>query len=217
MRFNIIAAKDNREKQPIITDGRRPPGFEADGPLRERLMAETPSRLGWVYVLTNPAFPGMVKIGFTSETPRKRAADLSRATGVPLPFTVVWARAVSDCAYVEAAVHRLLDDKRVQGKKAAGARKEAEFFRVDVRTARQVIEAAAGACLGPVYRPGPTRQPHKRWRGRARRHSRRGDGLALCLLAGVTVFLALFFLKPPTGWLPRQAAEVAVAIERLNS
>jgi hypothetical protein len=118
----------------------------------------TPSTPGWVYILTNEAMPGMVKIGLTTKTSKERAAELSSPSGMPLPFVVAWARAVSDCDYVEKAVHRMLDDKR-------------ESFRVDVAAARQVIEAAAGSMLGRRWLTPPTR---KAGRGKGRR-KRRGD------------------------------------------
>jgi len=44
-----------------------------------------------VYVLSNPTMPGYVKIGFTDKTPEERAIQLSRSTGVILPFKVEWA------------------------------------------------------------------------------------------------------------------------------
>ena len=40
---------------------------------------------GTVYVLTNPAMPGMVKIGKTTRDVTHRLKDLY-STGVPLPF-----------------------------------------------------------------------------------------------------------------------------------
>ena len=123
-----------------------------------------PSQPGWVYVLTNEAMPRMVKIGLTTKTPKERAAELSSATGVPLPFVVAWARAVPDCAYVEKAVHRMLDDKRVNGRR--------ESFRVDVKTARQVIEAAAGSMLGRPWQTPPARPARKAWQGRGRNRRR---------------------------------------------
>jgi hypothetical protein len=45
---------------------------------------------GWVYTLTNPAMPRLVKIGLTTKTPKERAAELTAATGVPMPFKVRW-------------------------------------------------------------------------------------------------------------------------------
>ncbi len=59
-----------------------------------------------VYVLTNDAMPSRVKIGRTSgESVERRIAELSRATGVPLPFRVAIARRVSDPIKVERALH----------------------------------------------------------------------------------------------------------------
>ena len=168
-------------------------------------MGQTPAGLGWVYILTNEAMPGMVKIGLTTRTPKERAAELSASSGVPLPFKVAWARAVPDCAYVEKAVHRMLDDKRVSASR--------ESFRVDVTTARQVIEAAAGSMLGCRWRAPPSR---KAGRGRGRRKRERdltGFGLAAAMAAVIAV-LVLF--KPPLpGWLG-PVGQALAAIERLG-
>ena len=135
------------------------------------------------YILTNPALPGMVKIGLTTRNPRDRAAELASSSGVPLPFAVAWARAVTDCATVERAVHRMLDDKRVSGKR--------EFFRVDVGTARQVIEAAAGSALGRRFRPRPAVFKGAGKRRRKRGRDLTGFGLAASVVALVAV-LVLF-------------------------
>lgn len=126
--------------------------------------------------------PGLVKIGLTDRNPQVRAAELTRATGVPAPFVIAWCRAVSDCAGVESAVHRMLHDRRVSNRR--------EFFRCDVTTARQVIEAAAGATLGRPYAP---RQGIGKGRGR-RWRLRRGDAAALLLLAAVALVLASLLL-----------------------
>jgi len=40
---------------------------------------------GYVYILTNPSMPGLVKIGRSKNGGRKRASDLYQ-TGVPTPF-----------------------------------------------------------------------------------------------------------------------------------
>mgnify|MGYP003657841440 FL=1 len=45
----------------------------------------------WVYVLSNPTQPGLLKIGYTKLTPDERAKQISNATGVPLPYEVAWA------------------------------------------------------------------------------------------------------------------------------
>ena len=43
--------------------------------------------LGYVYVMSNVAMPGLYKIGCTSRNPYERASDLY-STGVPAPFVV---------------------------------------------------------------------------------------------------------------------------------
>lgn len=160
-----------------------------------------PDTPGWVYILTNPSMPGLVKIGLTTRSLETRAAELAAATGVPVPFVIAWGRAVSDCAYVERVVHRMLDDRRVSGKR--------EFFRCDVKTARQVIEAAAGKKLGRRYRSPP--RP-------VRRRRRRGGDLTGALLLGsaVAAVVVLVFFKPPLGWLPASLAEPLGTLERLR-
>ena len=149
--------------------------------------------------------PGLVKIGLTDRNPQVRAAELTRATGVPAPFVIAWCRAVSDCAGVESTVHRMLHDKRVTDRR--------EFFRCDVATARQVIEAAAGAALGRVYRPA---RDQRRRKGR-RRRLRRGDAAVLLFLGAVVLVLALLLLKPALpDWLPRPLAVIGRTIEGVH-
>jgi hypothetical protein len=42
----------------------------------------------WVYVLSNPTLPAMLKIGYTKNQPEERARQISNATGVALPYKV---------------------------------------------------------------------------------------------------------------------------------
>ena len=48
-----------------------------------------------VYILTNEAMPGLIKIGYTDNTIEKRMKELSRHSGVPLPFTCYYADFIS--------------------------------------------------------------------------------------------------------------------------
>ena len=60
-----------------------------------------------VYVLTNPAMPGIVKIGMTSASDvQKRMGELY-STGVPLPFDCVIAREIEgiEAGEIENALH----------------------------------------------------------------------------------------------------------------
>ncbi|MCP2207456.1 GIY-YIG nuclease family protein [Bradyrhizobium diazoefficiens] len=74
-----------------------------------------------VYVLTNEAMPGLVKIGCTQNDLAGRVRGLFQ-TGVPLPFEVFYACEVQDCKFVEKQIHDAFGDHRVS--------KSREFFRI---------------------------------------------------------------------------------------
>jgi len=84
---------------------------------------------GWVYVLTNEAMPGLVKVGYTMKDPAIRAQDLYKdpkigaLAGVPMPFVVAYKALVVNPYQVEQAVHKLLEKKRLN--------EEREFFHVN--------------------------------------------------------------------------------------
>lgn len=65
-----------------------------------------------IYILTNAAMPGYVKIGRTANL-ETRVKDLSRASGVPLPFEVFYAAEVADSAFVEKQLHEAFGGTRV--------------------------------------------------------------------------------------------------------
>ena len=48
---------------------------------------------GWVYCLSNPSMPGLLKIGMTLQTPEKRAKGLF-STGVAEAFVIEFAKKV---------------------------------------------------------------------------------------------------------------------------
>jgi len=75
-----------------------------------------------IYILTNEAMPGYVKIGKTNNNIEQRIRELSASTSVPLPFTVFYACVVKNAQYVEHQLHDAFDDNRVNPKR--------EFFRV---------------------------------------------------------------------------------------
>jgi hypothetical protein len=77
-----------------------------------------------VYIFTNEAMPGLVKIGLTTaESIESRIAQLSAATGIPLPFECYFAAEVKDCEKLEETLHELFSESRINPKR--------EFFRVD--------------------------------------------------------------------------------------
>ena len=66
---------------------------------------------GWVYVISNRAMPGLVKIGFSTKDPQLRARELA-STGVPHSFTVEYDALVLSPHAVEQQVHQALAAKR---------------------------------------------------------------------------------------------------------
>lgn len=85
---------------------------------------------GWLYLLTNPAMPGLVKIGMTTRSPEERALELA-STGVPMPFHVAAAWAVDDVRAAERDAHAALARYRVSDQR--------EWFRLSVPAAIKVL------------------------------------------------------------------------------
>ena len=85
-----------------------------------------------VYILTNPVMPGLVKIGRTTDI-NKRVRDLSKDTGVPIPFECFYACEVKDGKLVEEALHDGFKDVRINPKR--------EFFEKDPERILSILKA----------------------------------------------------------------------------
>ena len=86
----------------------------------------------WVYVLTNPSMPGMVKIGYTKDDPNLRVKQLNASTGVAVDFTLEWAFGCYNAIELEQEVHKHLNSFRVNTNR--------EFFNVSVDKAKTAIK-----------------------------------------------------------------------------
>lgn len=75
-----------------------------------------------VYVLTNEAMPGYVKVGKTTTSLEQRMKELSSSTSVPLPFTCFYACSVKNATFVERQIHDAFDNNRPNKKR--------EFFQI---------------------------------------------------------------------------------------
>ena len=82
---------------------------------------------GTVYILTNDAMPGQLKIGMTTRDPHERARELSRGTGVALPFVVVYSAKVPDALAAEKLIHQRLHRFRTNRRR--------EFFELPLKDA----------------------------------------------------------------------------------
>ena len=88
--------------------------------------------LNVVYVLTNPAMPGLVKIGYTTqEDANARIAQLY-TTGVPVPFELNFACKVQNAEEVERALHLAFAPHRINPKR--------EFFKIDPDQAIAILK-----------------------------------------------------------------------------
>ena len=86
-----------------------------------------------VYVLTNEAMEGMVKIGRTTTSVEQRIRELDN-TSMPLPFQCFYAAEVGNSLLVEGKLHRIFSDKRIRSNR--------EFFRADANQVREAIQLA---------------------------------------------------------------------------
>ena len=89
---------------------------------------------GWVYVMSNPAFI-YLKIGQSAKDPQERASELSSATGVPMPYELVYSALVEEFRVVERDVHHRLASHRVNNNR--------EFFDCSLDKAVETIRAIA--------------------------------------------------------------------------
>lgn len=85
-----------------------------------------------VYVLSNPAMPGLVKIGRTSHDDANTRIAQLYTTGVPVPFTIEFAARVPNSEEVEKALHTAFAPYRVNPKR--------EFFRLDPEQAIAILK-----------------------------------------------------------------------------
>ena len=75
-----------------------------------------------IYVLTNEAMPGYIKVGRTLTSLEQRIRELNSSTSIPLPFTAFYACIVNDAQFVEHQLHDAFDDNRVNPRR--------EFFNI---------------------------------------------------------------------------------------
>ena len=166
---------------------------------------------GWVYVLTNPAYPGCVKIGGTGRTATHRARELLHEYGPGQPFAVAedCLFPVSDWRNVEAAAHRMLSDRRLP---------RSELFRCSPVQAARTIKAAARAFDRPglfrrLVMPRPVLdRPKPSWKRR-----RRGTNWLPLLLGMAIAAGAVAIARPDTpSWMPLPIARTVQLVERLG-
>src|SRR5580658_3781291 len=90
---------------------------------------------GIVYLLTNEAMPGYIKIGLTRQNDVGERVRQLDNTSVPTPFECYFAAHVPDCEKLERTLHFVFGEKR--------ARRNREFFTITPDLAKAIIELVA--------------------------------------------------------------------------
>ncbi len=90
---------------------------------------------GIVYILTNAAMPGYVKIGLTRQNDVSDRVRQLDNTSIPVPFECYYAAHVPDCAKLERTLHFVFGESR--------ARRSWEFFTIDSDLAKAIIDLVA--------------------------------------------------------------------------
>ena len=85
-----------------------------------------------VYVLTNPAMPGLVKIGKTTQLEVEERMKQLYSTGVPVPFDCAFACKVKDATEVERALHLAFGMTRINPNR--------EFFKLEPERVIAVLQ-----------------------------------------------------------------------------
>ncbi len=87
---------------------------------------------GIIYLLANPAMPGIIKIGKTTKEDVKLRMKELYSSGVPLPFENLYAAKVSDIDRVEKALHTAFSPDRINPKR--------EFFEIEATQAIAILK-----------------------------------------------------------------------------
>lgn len=86
-----------------------------------------------IYIMSNPTFPGLLKIGYTGKEIEIRCKDLSRASGVPTPFKVEFIYKLhARGEELEHEIHSYLKEYRTSNQR--------EFFEMGLKQAIEAVK-----------------------------------------------------------------------------
>jgi hypothetical protein len=93
---------------------------------------ESHSKAGWLYVISSPSLPGLVKLGATRRlNPTIRVKELS-SSSLPEPYHAHCFVFSDDCFELENNIHKYFDKERVNP--------DREFFRIEPKEAIDVLK-----------------------------------------------------------------------------
>ncbi len=88
----------------------------------------------YVYVLTNPSIPGIVKIGYTERNVFDRLREINSAPGVVIPWNVAWSYKCPQGRALESEIHSHLEHMGLR------PNVKREGFSISVTDAIKIIE-----------------------------------------------------------------------------
>ena len=94
-----------------------------------------------IYILTNQAMPGIIKIGYTDSSVEQRMKELDK-TPTPLPFECYHAKKVVNNKFIESKMHEVFDAYRLRNNR--------EFFRLDPNVAKAALDMVEGEDVTPI-------------------------------------------------------------------
>ena len=113
-------------------------------------MEQTNRPQGWVYVVTNPSLPELVKVGYTTRPDvEARLREFDQA-GLPYPYEVAYKRWVAEPRQLEKRVHQFLTIER----------ENKEWFRCSVERAQEAIDHLAPVHTELLQEPGMSSEPN---------------------------------------------------------
>lgn len=93
---------------------------------------ESHSKAGWLYVISSPSLPGLVKLGCTRRlNPALRVRELS-SSSLPEPYHAHCFVFSDDCFELESQIHKYFNKERVNP--------DREFFRIEPKEAIDVLK-----------------------------------------------------------------------------
>ena len=155
---------------------------------------------GWVYVVTNPSLPELVKVGYTTRPDvDARLREFDQA-GLPYPYEVAYKLWVVEPRQLEKRVHQFLTIER----------ENKEWFRCSVERAQEAIDHLAPVHTELLQEPGVntfsdsgwsgySEEPNARFEVDDEQEGREGEPPSLLwpwlLLVLVIVALSMFWIK----------------------
>lgn len=104
---------------------------------------------GIIYILTNPAIPDYIKIGYTAREDIKKRLNELYSTGVPFPFKLHYAVKVENAKEIESKLHKIFSIHREN--------MDREFFKMDPERAKLTLDLLGGTPItledNEIYEP----------------------------------------------------------------